>query len=119
MRGKRTELGLGSPSLVSLAEARAAALENRKIARSGCDPLQAKREAHAILTFEEAARKVHALHEPTWKNPKHAAQFISTLEVYAFPKLGKMKISNITTADVLPALTPILTTKSETARRVR
>lgn len=52
---------------MSLAEARAKALENRKLARLGGDPLQAKREALAVLTFEEAARTVHALHKPIWK----------------------------------------------------
>jgi hypothetical protein len=35
IRGKRTEMGLGSASLVSLAEARETALENRKLARAG------------------------------------------------------------------------------------
>ncbi|WP_329609810.1 tyrosine-type recombinase/integrase [Paracoccus benzoatiresistens] len=118
-RGKRCELGLGAPSLVSLAEARAKALENRKVARMGDDPLQAKREAQAVLTFEEAARKVHALHRPTWKNEKHAAQFLTTLEVYAFPRLGKLKVQDIPTADVLAVLMPIWTKIPETARRVR
>lgn len=119
IRGKRCELGLGSPSLVSLAEARAKALDNRKLAREGGDPLQAKREAQAVLTFEEAARKVHELHMPTWKNKKHAAQFITTLETYAFPRMGKVKVQDITTADVLAVLMPIWTEKAETARRVR
>lgn len=119
IRGKRCELGLGAPSLVSLAEARAKALENRKLARMGGDPLQAKREALAVLTFEEAARKVHALHKPTWKNEKHAAQFIATLETYAFPRLGKLKVQDISTADVLAVLMPIWTKIPETARRVR
>lgn len=71
IRGKRTELGLSSPSLVSLAEARGLALENRKLARAGGDPLQARCEAKAVLTFEEASRSVHALHLPTWNNAKH------------------------------------------------
>jgi integrase len=119
IRGKRSELGLGSPSLVPLAEARAKALENRKLAREGGDPLQAKREAMAVMTFEEAARKVHEMHSPTWRNPKHAAQFIATLETYAFPRLGKLKVPEVTTADVLSVLTPIWIEKAETARRVR
>lgn len=119
IRGKRTEIGLGSPSLVSLAEARSKALENRKLARAGGDPLQAKRDAEAVLTFEEAARKVHAIHKPTWKNAKHAAQFISTLETYSFPRIGKLKVQDVTTADVLAVLSPIWTEKPETARRVR
>lgn len=119
IRGKRCELGLGSPSLVTLAEARGQALENRKLARAGGNPLQAKREALAVFTFEEAARKVHEMHRPTWKNPKHAAQFITTLETYAFPKIGKLRVDEVTTADVLAVLMPIWTEKHETARRVR
>ncbi len=119
VKGKRTELGLGNPSLVSLAEAREQALQNYKLARAGGDPLQAKHEAAAVLSFEEAARTVHALHKPTWRNPKHAAQFISTLETYTFPRLGKIKVGDVTTSDVLAVLTPIWTTKPETARRVR
>ncbi|MCE8520827.1 tyrosine-type recombinase/integrase [Ruegeria pomeroyi] len=119
VRGKRTELGLGNPSLVSLPEARELALANRKLAISGGDPKQAKREAAAILTFEEAARTVHALHAPTWRNKKHAAQFLSTLETYAFPTIGKIRVSDITTADVLAVLTPIWISKAETAARVK
>jgi len=119
IRGRRREIGLGSPSLVSLAEARAQALENHKLARAGGDPIQAKKEAAAILSFEQAARTVHQIHRPTWRNPKHAAQFLTTLETYAFPKIGKVKVGDVTTADVLAVLTPIWTAKPETARRVR
>jgi hypothetical protein len=119
IQGKRTELGLGSASLVSLAEARELALVNRKAARAGDDPLQAKRETQAALTFEEASRKVHEIHKPSWSNQKHAAQFISTLETYAFPHMGKVKVADVTTAHVLAALTPIWLTKGETARRLR
>ena len=119
VRGKRCELGLGSADLVSLAAARDAALGNRKLARAGGDPLKAKREAAAILSFEEAARKVHELHKPTWRNEKHAQDFITSLETYAFPKLGRLKSTDVTTADVLAVLMPIWTDKAETARRVR
>ncbi|MFG6565947.1 tyrosine-type recombinase/integrase [Sulfitobacter sp. 1A13421] len=119
IRGKRTEIGMGSASLVSLAEARERALENRKLARAGGDPLQAKRASEALLTFEEASRKVHQIHEPTWRNKKHAAQFISTLETYTFPRIGRLKVSEVSTADVLAVLQPIWLEKPETARRVR
>lgn len=119
IRGKRSELGLGSASLVSLAEARALAIENRKLARAGGDPLAARREAAAVMTFEEAARKVHELHKPTWKNEKHQRDFIASLESYVFPRLGVMRIPDVNTADVLAVLMPIWTEKPETARRVR
>ena len=119
IKGKRREIGLGAPALVSLAEAREKALENRKLARAGGDPLKARREAMAMLTFEKAAEKVHELHLPTWRNPKHAAQWINTLKEYAFPHFGDKSLADVTTADVLAALTPIWTAKPETARRVR
>ncbi|MFT7577345.1 MAG: integrase [Alphaproteobacteria bacterium] len=119
IRGKRCELGLGSTALVSLADARESALNNRRAARSGGDPLQAKRESEAVLTFEEAALRVHAIHVPTWRNPKHAAQFLTTLETYVFPHFGNLRISEVSSANVLAALTPIWTSKPETARRVR
>jgi integrase len=119
IRGKRCELGLGNPALVSLADARDAALANRKLAQSGGDPIRAKRESDAVLSFEEAARKVHALHLPTWRNAKHGAQFLATLETYTFPRLGKLRVADVTTADVLAVLTPIWTQKPETAARVR
>ena len=119
IRGKRTEIGMGSTSLVTLAEARETALENRKLARAGGDPLQAKRASQALLSFEEAARKVHKIHEPNWRNKKHAAQFLSTLETYSFPRIGKLKVSEVTSADVLAVLQPIWLEKPETARRVR
>ena len=119
IRGKRKELGLGAFPLVSLAEAREAAFENRKLARSGGDPLADRKREKAVPTFAEASRTVHAMHLPTWRNPKHAAQFISTLETYAFPRMGRVKVSEVSTADVLAVLTPIWLEKAETARRVR
>ena len=78
IQGKRRDLGLGAPPLVPLAEAREKALANRKLARAGGDPLAEARRAQAVLTFEQAANKVHELHKPTWRNPKHADQWINT-----------------------------------------
>jgi integrase len=105
--------------LVSLSEAREKALENRKAARAGENPLANKRASEAILSFSEAAKRVHAMHMPTWRNPKHAAQWINTLETYAFPTIGAKRITDVTSADVLAVLSPIWTQKPETAQRVR
>ena len=119
IQGRRCDLGLGSASMVSLADARETALENRKLARSGGDPLAARRQADAVLTFEIAAQKVHDLHLPTWRNAKHGQQWINTLKTYVYPYFGKKKLDTITSADVLSALTPIWHSHPETARRVR
>lgn len=119
IRGKRCDLGLGPLASVSLAEARELAARNRKEAVAGGDPLRDKREAAAVLTFEEAAREVHRLHLPTWRNAKHGRDFITSLEMYAFPRIGHLRVSDVTAADVLGVLTPIWTKTHETARRVR
>ncbi|MGQ9368915.1 tyrosine-type recombinase/integrase [Azospirillum sp. ST 5-10] len=120
VQGRRRDIGLGSASLVSLAEARETALANRRLARSGGDPLAARRreKARAALpTFEVAARSCHEEHEKSWK-PKHAAQWISTLEAHAFSVLGAMRVDQIGTPEVHRALAPIWIEKAVTARRV-
>lgn len=119
INGKRRDIGLGSVALVSLAEAREAALGNRKAARAGEDPLAAKRLAQAILTFKEAAEAVHALNKPTWRNEKHGDQWINTLDKFAFPFIGNKRVSTITSADILHVLSPIWNSHPETARRVK
>lgn len=55
--GKRRDIGLGSAKLVTLVEAREKALQQRKVAREGEDPLAAKRRLQGIPTFGEAAKK--------------------------------------------------------------
>jgi integrase len=119
INGKRCEIGLGSGNLVTLAEAREAALEHRKVARSGGDPLAAKQSAVIVPSFNDAVEKVIELYAPTWSNAKHAAQFRNTLVTYAGPIIGSKPVSDITSADVLRVLTPIWTSKPETARRVK
>ena len=119
INGKRRDIGLGSAALVSLSEAREAALENRKDARAGGDPIAAKRLSQAVLSFKEAAEQVHQLNKPTWRNEKHGDQWISTLEKFAYPSIGGKRISTITSADVLSVLSPIWNSHPETARRVK
>ena len=61
---KRTDIGLGSITYVSLAEAREKALELRRQAKSGLDPLYERRKNAAIPTFREASRTVWEQHKP-------------------------------------------------------
>ncbi|MFD1703462.1 tyrosine-type recombinase/integrase [Methylopila henanensis] len=119
-QGRRRDMGLGSASLVSLAEARELAVRHRKIAREGGDPIQARKsEKVAVPTFAEAVEQVHADHTPGWRNDKHAAQWINTLRTYAIPLIGDRLVNSIETPDILTVLSPIWLTKPETARRVR
>ena len=118
IRGKRCQLGLGGYPLVTLAEARNKAFENRKLARAGGDPLALKRRAD-VPAFAEAAARVHEIHGPGWRNPKHAAQWLSSLREYAFPRFGDRPVSDVTAQDVMAVLLPIWHSKPETAKRVR
>jgi integrase len=72
-----------------------------------------------VPTFKEAAQKVHAAHAATFKNAKHAAQWLASLEADVFPVFGARPINAIESGDVLKALSPIWTTKAETARRLK
>ncbi len=120
VQGRRTDIGLGGYSTTTLAEAREEAAKLRKIARAGGNPLQERRKAQVLVpTFKKAAIQVHKDHSKSWKNKKHAAQWISTLKEYAYPHFGDLPVNQIETAEVLKALSPIWLTKPETARRVR
>ena len=71
-----------------------------------------------LPTFGELADRHIATMGPSWRNPKHRAQWEMTLNVYAKPLRGKL-VNEITTADVLAVLQPIWQTIPETASRVR
>ena len=119
IRGKRCELGLGSVALVSLAEAREKAVANRKLARSGGDPLADKRRLQSVPTFAEATVTVVEQKRAGWKNPVQATAWRQTLERHAFPRIGRMPVSEVTSADVLAILTPIWHNKPIAAKYVR
>lgn len=120
VHGRRRDIGLGSFKLVSLAEAREKAIAMRKIAREGDDPTIDRKAVKAdVPTFEEAARQVHEARGPTWRNAKHKAQWIATLERYAFPEIGRRRLDDIETSDIVRVLSPIWLSKVETAKRVR
>ena len=119
IQGKPREVGHGGYPLVTLAEARQMAFDFKKAARSGGDPLADRDKDRGVPTFAEATAAVFELNRPSWRNEKHASQWLSTLEAYALPRLGKRPVDSVTTADILAVLTPIWHEKPETAKRVR
>ena len=119
IRGRRREMGLGAVGLVSLAEARELALANRKLARSGGDPLAERRRVQGVPTFADAARRVVEQKQGGWRGRYHAHNWLRSLERYAFPRIGSRPVSEVNSADVLEILTPIWHVKPETARAVR
>ena len=118
-QGRRREIGLGSAKIVSVATARRNAHQNLVLVSEGIDPIEDKKQDSIIPSFEVAAREVYEDNRPTWRNAKHAAQFITTLETYAFPVIGSMSVREINSSHILRILSPIWVTKAETAKRVR
>lgn len=118
--GRRRDMGLGSTQLVPLADARVEAANLRRMARSGGDPLAERRRARrTVPTFKEAALKVHAVQSASFRNAKHRAQWISSLEAYVFPSIGNRPVDAIESSDVLSALSAVWNSKPETARRLK
>ena len=125
INGRRRNIGLGGFPEVSLASARVQATANAKAIREGLDPILEKHRARelafrpTIPTFAEAAKRVIDDRRPTWRNHKHAAQWSSTLETYAHPRIGNTPVDQVTTADILSILSPVWVAKHETAGRIR
>ncbi|SHE22072.1 tyrosine-type recombinase/integrase [methanotrophic endosymbiont of Bathymodiolus puteoserpentis (Logatchev)] len=124
---KTVDLGLGSIITVSLPEAREKALEYRQALQSGLNPkrikqqaeLKQKQENNGLISFEQCAHQYIAIHKDGWKNAKHAQQWTNTLKTYAFPIIGGLPVKDIDTALIMQVLSPIWTSKNETAGRIR
>ena len=125
---KRTrEMGLGPLALYGLAEARAKALDARRLRHEGIDPIDARRtirakarlDAAKAVTFMECADSYIKAHRAGWRNSKHAAQWETTLKTYAGPVIGALPVQAIDTALVMKVVEPLWTTKPETASRLR
>ena len=120
--GKQRQMGLGSFSDVSLAEAREAAQECRLLVRQGCDPIEDRRkkkaDASGAMTFRQVADRYLAGHEAGWRNDKHRRQWRATLSL-ACEQFGETSLASIDTDDVMRVLEPIWMQKTETASRLR
>jgi len=117
--GRRRDIGLGSAKKVSLAQARQRAAEVRSQVEAGIDPVLQRKKAEGIPTFREAAAAVYAENKKSWKNKKHRGQWLTSLQTYAFPKIGDVAVSDIESSHVRDVLIAIWLEKNETARRVR
>ena len=81
------------------------------------NPKDARRPSGGSTFGECADRLVEAI-RPSWRNSKHAAQWVTTLRQYAAP-LRRLPVDSITTEDVLSVLKPLWNDKPETATRLR
>lgn len=124
---RRRDMGLGGFPDVPLVSARDKAREARELIAKGIDPVAQKKAAKAILmaadakliTFDECARRFMESKTKEFSNPKHSAQWKSTLDTYASPFIGNLPVDRIELAHVVQVLSPIWDSKTETASRVR
>ena len=111
---------LGALRELTLAEARAKAALGRTLIKAGLDPTIEWRKLVAVIpTFEAAAKQYHENVKAGFRNARHSASWLSSLEMHAFPKLGGTRVDRVDTAAIQATLLPIWLTVPETARRVR
>jgi integrase len=129
------EMGLGSVETWTLAEARERARQQRQLLDQGVDPIEARKSqaaaadlANALtVPFEQCAKDYIRAHKAGWKNAKHADQWTSTLETWAYPIIGKLPVGSISTDLVMKVLQQPVDgeegtfweARTETASRVR
>ncbi len=127
VNGVRRDMGIGSYTDYSLAEAREKARMIRQKIHNGIDPIAERKQARqaalaeqtASITFEMAVNEYLHTHQKQWKNRKHSGQWRSTLISYAFPVIGKLAMRDVTLSHIIKILEPIWATKTETASRLR
>jgi hypothetical protein len=91
LNGRPREMGFGSLTKVSLADARKKASDARVLLGEGHDPIEHRQQedrqrvaaeklaAARSMTFEQCAEAYVAAHEVSWKNDKHRQQWRNTL----------------------------------------
>jgi integrase len=139
LTGRAREMGLGPLTLYGLQEARAKALDARRLRHEGIDPIDARRALRArerldtakAMTFAQCAEGYIKAHRAGWRNAKHGAQWEATLATYAEPIIGALPVQAIDTALVMKVLeqevrdapdqsaAPLWTARPETASRLR
>lgn len=123
--GKEKTLTIGKYPTVSLAEARAAAENARRLLVSGQDPSEAKqqekreRQAAALNTFESIARRWHSDNLIRWKE-NHAARVLRYFETDVFPVIGAMSIQEIRVSDIKVVIDGVMARGvNNTAEKIR
>lgn len=102
--GKQKVLALGVYPMVSLSEARKKRDEAKKLVSLGLDPSEKKKadkiEQSEALTFEAVARDWHTACKRKWSD-SHSERVLKSLEDNLFSFIGKRKIAELKTKDLL------------------
>ena len=115
--GKPTNIGLGPFPLVSLADARAHALDNAKMVYKGHDP-----RSGGMPALAEAIEAVIKLDAPDWRGGetgRSALQWRASLRDHVDAAIHAKRIDKITHAELFESLSRIWYEKPTTAKRIR
>ena len=125
--GKRRDMSLGQFPALSLANARAETMEWREALQRGEDPLAVRKAAKDAVrreaiassyTLRIAAQELCDHLRPSWKNAKHAQQWMNSLSHLGAGLLDKPLVE-IETSELLAKLEAIHANVPETAKRIR
>lgn len=124
--GKPRDIGLGGADVVTLDEARAAALQNRTLLAQGINPLAQKAEtAKAVAvsvcpTFADLEKVAFENKSAGWKAASRTKKvWQSAMGAYVLPAIGNKPIDQIEGQDVLAVLRPLYLDKRDMAVKVR
>jgi len=117
---RQREMGLGSANAVTLARARKLAAQARAHLAEGIDPIEARRRAElqGDGTFSAMAQAYFDAKSQSWKSAKVRKDWIPMMKRYCKP-IWEKGADEITSQDVYRCLSPIWSTKAETARKIR
>jgi hypothetical protein len=122
--GKQQNISLGAYPKVSISEARIKAQSARDELDRGSNPLTQRKTAKAATfvmqarvhkTFREFSLECLEKKRLEWSNPKHAKQWLYTLQEFAFPVIGDLPLDQVNMEHILSILSPIWASKTETA----
>jgi hypothetical protein len=117
--GKQISIGLSATHTRSLADAAHLAASMRNAIANGNDPADlVTQDKSNFMTFKGCALALIESKSPSWSNKKHVQQWSNTLAQYVYPSIGDKYPADVTLTDVKDILSPLWTTKTETANRV-
>jgi len=111
-------MGLGPYPVVTLADARSAALECRRSVFAGKHPREERARERRVLTLGEVSARFLEEMSPRWTNDKTQWQWRRSL-TDQIVSIATVPVSNIETSHILNVVKPIWKETPETASRLR
>lgn len=114
INGTLVTIGLGSFPVVSLIMVRDKALDNARRVAQGED---IRRPERVVPTVDEAFEAYIAASSPSWRGARTEYNFRRSK--WHCRSIGSMRVSDVTSSDVLKVITPLWHKNNNTARQIR